>query len=224
MPSYGRVDREYGLHLATIAHEHDGPILMVNFMKYRTVAQYDDPTAPAISGKDADDRYAPTDVLAAIGATVVFFGDCEPGGDWDRVGIVRYPTRRAFFEMQNRPDFQERHVHKVAGMAHTIVCGTLPEGRPAPGGGTTSRVVFELVTADSPLASDAAGRLRVEGTILGDGRRFASLAVAWVGDDAAAPAASEQRVVAVVRPSIDRLAGELALVAPPSTGSWRAAG
>ena len=45
---------------------------------------------------------------------------------WDRVGIVKYPSRRAFIEMQSRPDFQELHHHKEAGMAETIVAGCLP--------------------------------------------------------------------------------------------------
>ena len=220
MPSYGRIDREYAMHLASCSPEQDGPILMVNFMKYRAVARYEDGAGPAVSGKEADDRYAPTEILADIGAAVVFFGDVEPGGDWDRVGIVRYPTRRSFFEMQNRRDFQERHVHKLAGMAHTIVCGTLPDGVRAPEGGTRRRVLFELVTRETPLVAKAAGSLRVEGTILGDGRRFATLAVSWVADDAAPPAAATGRVVAMTRPSIDRLAGELSVTAPASAGTW----
>jgi len=40
------------------------------------------------------------------------------------------------------------------------------------------------------------------------------LGVSWVGDDVAAPASSAERVVAVVRPSIDRLATELGMTAP----------
>jgi hypothetical protein len=221
MPSYGRIDREYAMHLASRSPEEDGPILMVNFMKYRAVAQYEGSEGPAISGKEADDRYAPSEILADIGATVVFFGDVEPGGDWDRVGIVRYPTRRAFFEMQNRRDFQERHVHKLAGMAHTIVCGALAEGVRAPAGGTRPRVLFEMVTRGTSIASPAAGRLRVEGTILGDGRRFATLAVSWVTEDVHPPVAAVDRVVAMTRPSIDRLAGELSLTAPPTADTWR---
>jgi hypothetical protein len=45
---------------------------------------------------------------------------------WDRVGIVKYPSRRSFIEMQTRKDFQELHHHKEAGMAETIVAGCLP--------------------------------------------------------------------------------------------------
>lgn len=213
MPSYGRIDAGYASHLAACTPDADGPIFMVNFMKYRERADYGDGRDEGLSGKQADDRYAPLDILAEIGAVVVFFGDVEPGGAWDRIGIVRYPTRRSFFAMQARSDFRQRHAHKAAGMERTIVCGALPTGvRPPVSDGPC--VLFELVTAGTVLARPAAGQLRVEGTILGDGRRFATLGVSWVGGETVAPQAGPDRVVAVVRPSIDRFATELGMVAP----------
>lgn len=222
MPSFGRIDHEYGAWMATQPVEDDGPIYMVNFMKYRERAVYADGSDEGRSGREADDAYAPTDVLAAIGAVPVFFAEVEPGGDWDRVGIVRYPTRRAFVEMQGRADFRDKYRHKVAGMERTIVCGALPIGvRPPDVAG--GRVVFEMVVAGTPLALARAAQLRVEGTIIGDGRRFATMAVAWTdgdGDAAGLPAPSAERVVAVTRPTIDRLVGELALVAPPTPATW----
>ncbi|OWY58705.1 hypothetical protein B7486_78535, partial [cyanobacterium TDX16] len=45
---------------------------------------------------------------------------------WDRVAVVKYPTRRSFIEMQSRPEFIEAHAHKDAGVAQTIVIGTTP--------------------------------------------------------------------------------------------------
>jgi hypothetical protein len=103
---------------------------MVNLMAYRDRAVYDGAETD-VSGREADDRYAPVEVLADIGASIAFVGDVEEQllGDsprWDRVGVVRYPTRRSFIEMQARPDFQDKHVHKEAGMAETIVAGGLP--------------------------------------------------------------------------------------------------
>ncbi len=134
-PSYGQVDHEYGLKLATTDPAHDGPVWMVNLMSYHEVAQYEDGNDEGISGREADDRYAPIDVLTDIGAEVVFVADVEDQllGDspkWDRIGIVKYPTRKSFIDMQSRPDFQEKHVHKEAGMAATIVMGTQPIASP----------------------------------------------------------------------------------------------
>jgi hypothetical protein len=130
-PRYGTVDREYGMKLATAPPDEDGPVWMVNLMKYREVADYADGRESAISGREADDLYTPRESLAAIGAEIVFAGEVDQQllGDapiWDRVGVVKYPTRRSFIEMQSRPDFQRQHVHKDAGMAETIVIGCQP--------------------------------------------------------------------------------------------------
>ena len=130
-PRYGTVDREYGMTLATTPPDKDGPVWMVNLMKYREVADYADGRETAISGREADDLYTPRESLAAIGAEIVFGGEVDQQllGDapiWDRVGVVKYPTRRSFIEMQSRPDFQRQHVHKDAGMAETIVIGCQP--------------------------------------------------------------------------------------------------
>ena len=115
-PGYGKIDKEYGRRLATTPPAEDGPVWMLNLMKYHTVAQYADDRDVAISGQEADDLYSPVDVLAEIGAEPVFFADVDTQllGEspmWDRVAVVKYPTRRSFIDMQSRPDFQAKHVH-----------------------------------------------------------------------------------------------------------------
>lgn len=128
---YGTVDQEYARSMASMEPDLDGPVWMVNLMKYRQVADYADGRESTITGQQADDLYAPLDTLAAIGAEVVLFADVESQllGDepkWDRVAVVKYPTRRSFIEMQARPDFIEHHVHKDAGMEQTIIIATTP--------------------------------------------------------------------------------------------------
>lgn len=141
-PAYGQVDFEYAARLATTPPETDGPIWMVNLIRYHEVARYAGAEpGDVVSGREADDRYAPVDVLTDIGAEVVLWGDVDVQllGDapaWDRVGVVRYPSRRAFIEMQSRPDFQERHVHKEAGVERTIVMGCVPAETPSTEGRT----------------------------------------------------------------------------------------
>ena len=128
--NYAQVNREYAMRLATTAPTDDGPILMVNLMRYHERAHYADGDDHGISGKEADDRYSPIEVLHDIGASVVLFGDVETQlfgqPAWDRIGCVEYPTRQSFIEMQSRRDFQEKHEHKAAGMAETIVMGCVP--------------------------------------------------------------------------------------------------
>ncbi len=135
-PRYGTVDREYGRRLATTPPDEDGPVWMVNLMKYRDVAEYADGRDEQISGREADDRYTPLGPLADIGAEIVFAGEVDQQllGDapvWDRVGVVKYPTRRSFIDMQQRRDFKELHAHKDAGMQETFVIGCQPIDAPS---------------------------------------------------------------------------------------------
>jgi hypothetical protein len=139
-PRYGQVDRDYGMRLATTPADQDGPVWMVNLMKYREVAQYEDGRETMLSGREADDEYAPLESLAAVGAAPVFFGDVDQQllGEapiWDRIGVVKYPTRHSFIAMQSRAEFQVSHAHKDAGMEQTIVMGCQPMPYPtAPAG------------------------------------------------------------------------------------------
>ena len=135
-PKYGQIDHDYGLRLATTQPDEDGPIWMVNLMKYHDVAQYSDTSSQEISGREADNLYTPLEPLAAIGAEIVYVGDVETKllgdeRDWDRIAVVKYPTRRSFIDMQQRKDFKEKHVHKEAGMQETIVMGCLPVDLPS---------------------------------------------------------------------------------------------
>ena len=141
MPGYGQVDHEYGFTLATTAPADDGPIWMVNLMRYRDVAEYRDGRATQRSGREADDEYTPTESLAGVGAQLVYVADVEDrllgdGTRWDRIGVVKYPTRQAFLAMQRRDDFRASHEHKEAGMAESIVIGCVPFDVPRAAGET----------------------------------------------------------------------------------------
>lgn len=72
---YGTVDPDAVEMLGSFPPEQDGPVWMVNLMRYRDRADYADGRDTELTGREADDLYAPLDVLADIGAQVVFFGD-----------------------------------------------------------------------------------------------------------------------------------------------------
>jgi hypothetical protein len=206
-PGYGQIGRDYALRMFTMPVEEDGPVWMVNLMKYKEVAAYTDGNPKGISGKEADDRYAPIKILHEIGALVPFFGDVidqshETDVQWDRVGVVKYPTRKSFLDMQNRDDFKGMHEHKEAGMQFTFVIGCQPvdqapelrvdtsvwassEYSPTDDDGPV--VVVEVVkyVNNAPVPSTAstqnsaqkvdggpAAWFNVEGTIIGDGREW----------------------------------------------------
>lgn len=128
---YGIINKDLVLRWVKLPPEDDGPFWAINLMKYRDVADYGDDASANKTGREADDEYTPRDSLAGVGAKIVFAADVErtlvgDSVDWDRIGIVRYPSRKAFFEMQQRDDFKKSHVHKDAGMEFTIVMSCLP--------------------------------------------------------------------------------------------------
>ncbi|HNA36894.1 MAG TPA: hypothetical protein PLZ72_11135 [Microthrixaceae bacterium] len=132
---YGTVDPDAVEMLGSFPPEQDGPVWMVNLMRYRDRADYADGRDTELTGREADDLYAPLDVLADIGAQVVFFGDVTDqllgdGPPWDRVAVVKYPTHRSFLEMQTREDFPAHHVHKDAGMEATFIIAGQPFAPP----------------------------------------------------------------------------------------------
>jgi hypothetical protein len=207
MPRYGTIDRDYGMRLATCDPATDGAVYMLNLMKYRDQADYGCGDQ-GVSGREADDRYAPVDVLAAIGATVCFTAEVLQASEaWDRVAVVRYPTRRAFIEMQSRKDFQEKHVHKEAGMDHTIVMATLPVSD-LPRRAQSSRVLLEVWDGDAhPLdEGGSAVTFEVEGTIIGDGRPWSGARYAVLESDAELDLsfATKNHQALVLEPVIER--------------------
>jgi len=202
---YGIIDKDYAMSLATRAPEDDGPIYMVNLMKYREVAQYAGGSGPdgAISGREADDRYNPASILSKIGATIVFVADVlgthAGGDDWDRIAIVRYATRKSFIDMQARRDFSDKHQHKAAGMLRTIIVCCRPEDaaldarpRPEHGPDRFAAMVVRRGTDAAAAFSQLPGAVNfaAEGTVIGDGRSWDT--VQFV----AAPSADEARTLA----------------------------
>jgi hypothetical protein len=138
---------------------------------------------------------------------VVFFGDVvsqSSPDEWDRIGIVKYASRRSFIEMQSRRDFQDKHVHKEAGMDYTICLGALPRLGAAT---RTQYCTLHLTASEQGLSSDDAQTLfSVEGTVLGDGRVWTDLSMTWSSE---IPAVSTRErggdaITVVVQPSIDR--------------------
>ncbi len=210
---YGRINKAMVGQWLQLDPKDDGPFWALNLMKYREVADYGDAGATSKSGREADDEYTPRESLAGIGAQIVFAADVERtlvGDDtsWDRIGIVRYPSRRAFFEMQQRDDFKNKHVHKDAGMEFTIVMSCLP----APDfNGEVEWHPFIELRVSTELTSSApagAGVFEVEGVIVGDERTWKQASFRWLAADSGSGQAKSDdsaSYVLLLRPSIDRL-------------------
>lgn len=104
---------------------HDGPIYMLNLLKFKEQAEYQDGRDTDLSGAEAYAIYA-TEVaghLAKVGGALMLsarverlmLGEVEEL--WDSVGIAMYPSRKAMMEMMSASDYQASAVHRSAGLA-----------------------------------------------------------------------------------------------------------
>ncbi|MFQ3667235.1 MAG: DUF1330 domain-containing protein [Sphingomonadaceae bacterium] len=110
----------------------DGPIVMLNLLKFRQRAAYPEghPDSGA-SGADAYARYQhafTVTVGATSGAEILFEGPVDqvfigrPETDrWDKCLIVRYPSRRHFLAMMADAAYREALVHRYAGLEKTLL-------------------------------------------------------------------------------------------------------
>jgi uncharacterized protein (DUF1330 family) len=113
-------------------HGPDGPVVMLNLLKFRTLANYPAGHAQAgISGEAAYAHYQhafTVTVGATSGAEVVwegpvdrtFIGDADRER-WDKCLIVRYPSRQHFLAMMADATYREALVHRYAGLERTLL-------------------------------------------------------------------------------------------------------
>lgn len=112
----------------------DGPIVMLNLLKFRDQADYGpDDTEPPVSGARAYARYqkaftqtvgdiSQAEVLYDGPVNQVFIGIAgAPEADWDKVLLVRYPSRQHFLAMMAAPGYRDALKHRYAGLARTIL-------------------------------------------------------------------------------------------------------
>ena len=103
----------------------DGPMCMVNLLKFKDKATYADGSEPELSGRDAYLRYGAgvQACLAAVGGAARFTGFVtdlmlgEVEELWDMVAIAEYPSRAAMLQMVQSPEYQAITKHRDAGLA-----------------------------------------------------------------------------------------------------------
>ena len=101
-----------------------GPISMVNLLKYKEKAIYDDGRDTDLSGEEAYGLYAAEviNLVEKYGGEFLFAGKVnrlmlgEVDEMWDSIAIAKYPNRKAMFEMTMDPEYQKIHVHRDAGL------------------------------------------------------------------------------------------------------------
>lgn len=102
-----------------------GPIFMVNMLKFREHAKYADGRATQLSGREAYAIYARavSQMLPKFGGRAVFAGDVtflmlgKADELWDEIAIASYPDRAAMVRMSSSKEWQGIAVHRTAGLA-----------------------------------------------------------------------------------------------------------
>jgi len=106
-----------------LAVDHDGPIVMVNLLKFKPDG-----------GRAHYAKYAAgiMPILERIGARVLFAGQAAFPllGDvkWDAVALVQYPTKEIPIEMLRSPEYAAIRPHREAGLEGQVLYAVIQTG------------------------------------------------------------------------------------------------
>ena len=119
---------------AFFSGEEDGPFVMVNLLRFKALATYDDGSEPELTGREAYARYgaAVQACVKAVGGASVYAGAVtdlmlgEMDEPWDMVALVQYPSRAAMMTMVQSPEYQAIEKHRLAGLEGQLNIRTKP--------------------------------------------------------------------------------------------------
>lgn len=94
------------------ARQDDGPIVMVNLLKYAEPG-----------GREHYARYGAVagPEIAARGGRALYTGSSVAGSDWDGVALVYYPRRAAWLDMQDSPAYRAAIADRTAGLSARLL-------------------------------------------------------------------------------------------------------
>ena len=104
--------------------QNDTPVLMLNLLKFKERAVYEDDRETNLPGRQAYSIYRDEVInhLEKVGAVPVIAGAINGliigGVDelWDVAAIVRYPSKQAMLKMIMDKDYLESEKHRAAGL------------------------------------------------------------------------------------------------------------
>lgn len=119
---------------ALLTDDSAGPVVMLNLLKFREKAAYDDGRAGDLTGREAYNLYgdAMQKVIERNGGRLLFGGDIasmvvgEVDDVWDTCVLVEYPSAAAFATIVTSPEVMEIGVHRVAGLQGQLLIRLTP--------------------------------------------------------------------------------------------------
>ena len=103
----------------------EGPIYMINLLKFKEHAEYEDGRDTQLTGYEAYQIYGKgvARLLPKYGGEVFFMGDVtflslgQVEELWDEVAIAKYADRGSLVQMTSSEEWQALAVHRAAGLA-----------------------------------------------------------------------------------------------------------
>jgi len=103
----------------------DGPVFMINLLKFKDQAEYEDGRETDLTGRQAYNLYgaAVAGILPDFGGSFFFMSDVtflslgQVEELWDEVAIAVYPDRAALARMSASDEWRAASVHRSAGLA-----------------------------------------------------------------------------------------------------------
>jgi uncharacterized protein (DUF1330 family) len=103
----------------------DGPVCMINLLKFKDKASYSDGRESDLTGLEAYQIYSANtrDLVEEAGGKILhtsiiegmIVGEVEEL--WDVAAIVEYPSIKSFMDMVNSQEWKEYSIHKEAGLS-----------------------------------------------------------------------------------------------------------
>jgi uncharacterized protein (DUF1330 family) len=104
------------------------PLTLINFFKFRDVADYEGSDQSDVSGAEAFQRYADVSMPAMRAAGGEFLAVAPFAGimlgkeqDWDMIAIGKYPNLAAFLALYENPEYIRAFKHRSAAVEEQAV-------------------------------------------------------------------------------------------------------
>jgi uncharacterized protein (DUF1330 family) len=112
----------------------DGPFVMVNLLKFKPKAEYEDGSDAHLTGAEAYARYGDEvrKLVEGLGGKIRYGGHVtglmigEVEELWDMVALAEYPSLAAFRQMALSPQMHAIEHHRKAGLAGQLNIKTKP--------------------------------------------------------------------------------------------------
>ena len=109
------------------------PIAMLNLLKFKDKAVYEDGRPCQLSGREAYALYGKAfeQIMGPQGVTVLYSGEIKgvligQGEDlWDSMALIQYPSTQVMLDMLKNEEYQQAQQHRAAGLEGQLLieCG-----------------------------------------------------------------------------------------------------